>query len=678
MFNIFTQLQNVAERTKDLRVKVSKADKATKKSIRNLMIFSASLFLIILFFQIFIVKPQFSSPVSYENEATANESLLVVDDLYALVTPEFDADKAQKERYGIGFNLLDPVGSIVDPINEALSSLVGQVLGLFNNFVGSTPNIAETDGNIYGLGSEVPINVDKFYNVTNTIAWLLLPLLIVINGATILVEGSFKGQQLLMQLGKKILIFIVAMVITRYFFIEAINLINQINLLIIQNLIGNSSSSTLSEAILTALGIGVNDGKLALDDGAGFNVFAQAIIWAGLFFFLCMLLFQFIIRFFHLLLHMVLFPIFYTIALLPGGGSTLKGYIEEIVRTLVVQPVFLIGLAIVLEVIRSGNGSVTKLVLGLGALTFLNTIPIIIAKASGLMWAMGGGFLSAMTLGQAAMAKKNIVAGVTGEKSGSLRAWGFKKVGEGIANGVGVGGGGYKNGSVGITKAGVASKGGSVFKQALNSGGKTSGAFEKLGMSPLDGASLKPESKSKTLFSNSPDFGAISDVSLKDSDRLSSAFMHSNFDSSFGSYPMTESPASINQLADLSGFTPSNPTTTSLIESSVKHNKSNVQMGKTFDSSNSQHWGHLSTWYAKNESLTNGKPVESYQKFINNPSNKKEILKKGMSEGYFRSQGINTLKVADNTGGKGEVNKYYQVKKPTYYARNSSAKAKQK
>src|SRR5690606_12572853 len=122
-------------------------------------------------------------------------------------------------------------------------------------------------------------------------------------------------------------------------------------------------SETLSSGILTALGIGFEDGKLALGDGAGFNVFAQAIIWAALFFFLCMILFQYIMRFFHLLLHMVLFPIFYTVALLPGGGATLKSYIEEIVRTLIVQPVFLIGLAIVLEVIRSGNGSVTKLVL---------------------------------------------------------------------------------------------------------------------------------------------------------------------------------------------------------------------------------------------------------------------------------------------------------------------------
>ncbi len=674
MFNILEKIKNIGTRTSDLRARVGNADKAQRRQLNFLVVFSASLFVLILFAQIVGFRNQYTPIGNNESsiQITSEETPIVLDK-YNMDIPELDVAKTRAD--GIGFNLLDPVGSIVNPIVEAIANLVQQIMDLFDNFVGSTPNIAMNDGEVYGAASEVPIRIDKFYTVTTNLAWLLLPLIITINGAVIITEGSFKGQQLLMQLAKKVLIFIIAMVATRYLFIQLIDLVNAINRLVLYELISDGNSGLLSTSLLNALGVQNNGGTLALGDASGFNVFAQAIVWAGLFFFLCMLLFQFIVRFFHLMLHMILFPIAYTIGLLPGGGSFLKSYIEEILRTLFVQPVFLIGVAITIEIIQGGNGTVAKLILGIGSLTFLNTIPSIIARFSGVLWgvagAVGAGLVGAATLGQARFAKKNIVAGATGEKSGSIRAWAFRGIGSGIGSKLG---GGNEIGSVGGIPSLNKTDNGGVFKQTLEAGGKTKGAFAKIGMSPLSSESLKPESTSKSLYLNSPDFGSISKVSLKDSSRLSSAFMQSNHDSYFGS-PMTESPTQMNQLTDLTNFKASNPQTNQLLENSISHKQVKLSMGKTFDANNTEHMGHLSTWYAKNESLTHGKPIEAYQKYVNNPSNKSEMLKKAYSEGYFGTQGIRTLKITDQDASGNSLNKYYQVKQ-NRNAGNRSTKTK--
>ncbi len=675
MFNILKNIKNIGTRTSDLRARVRNADKAQKRQLKYLVIFGASLFILILFAQVvgYIRQSNSGTQESYSQVITQQTTPIVLDK-YNMEVPELDVEKARAD--GIGFNLLDPVGSIVNPIVEAIANLVQQIMDLFDNFVGSTPNIAMNDGEVYGAASKVPISIDKFYTLSTNLAWLLLPLIITVNGAVIVTEGSFKAQQLLVQLAKKVLIFIIAMVATRYLFIQLIDLVNAINRLVLYELISDGNSGLLSTSLLQALGVQNNGDTLTLGDASGFNVFAQAIVWAGLFFFLCMLLFQFIVRFFHLMLHMILFPIAYTIGLLPGGGSFLKSYIEEILRTLFVQPIFLIGVAITIEIIQGGNGTVAKLILGIGSLTFLNTIPSIIARFSGILWgvagAVGAGIVGAATLGQARFAKKNLVTGATGEKSGSIRAWAFKGIGSGIGNKLG--GGNDLNVVGGVPNVGKATTSGSFFKKTLESGGGSKTAFSKIGMSPLSKESLKPESQSKSLYSNSPDMGAISKVSLKDSSRLSSAFMQSNFDSFFGS-PMTESPAQINQLANLNNFKSSNPQTEQLMSNAISHKQLKVNMGKTFDTNNAEHMGHLSTWYAKNESLTTGKPIEAYQKFVNNPTNKSEIIKKAYSEGYFGTQGIRTIKITDQDPNGNSMNKYYQVKQ-NRNARNSSTKAK--
>lgn len=678
MFNILKNIKNIGTRTSDLRARVRNADKAQKRQLKYLVIFGASLFILILFAQVvgYIRQSNLGTQESYSQVITQQTTPIVLDK-YNMEVPELDVEKTRAD--GMGFNLLDPVGSIVNPIVEAIANLVQQIMDLFDNFVGSTPNIAMNDGEVYGAASEVPISIDKFYTLSTNLAWLLLPLIITVNGAVIITEGSFKAQQLLVQLAKKVLIFIIAMVATRYLFIQLIDLVNAINRLVLYELISDGNSGLLSTSLLHALGVQNNGDTLTLGDASGFNVFAQAIVWAGLFFFLCMLLFQFIVRFFHLMLHMILFPIAYTIGLLPGGGSFLKSYIEEILRTLFVQPIFLIGVAITIEIIQGGNGTVAKLILGIGSLTFLNTIPSIIARFSGVLWgvagAVGAGIVGAATLGQARFAKKNLVAGATGEKSGSIRAWGLKNLGASIV--------GRNQGSVSSELMSVAKKvtpnaingtSGSLFKKTLESGGGGKTAFSKIGMSPLSKESLKPESQSKSLYSNSPDMGAISKVSLKDSSRLSSVFMQSNFDSFFGS-PMTESPAQMNQLANLNNFKSSNPQTEQLMGNAISHKQVKVNMGKTFDTNNAEHMGHLSTWYAKNESLTTGKPIEAYQKFVNNPTNKSEIIKKAYSEGYFGTQGIRTIKITDQDPNGKSMNKYYQVKQ-NRNARNSSTKAK--
>lgn len=678
MFKPIKHLQHIKNEFKKLKIGYINADETKKKDIKRLGKIASIFFVLILLLQIpsFIYIFNEKSPLPTSVEVIKGEEVPIVIDKYNMEVPELDINETRND--GIGLLGFDPVGAIVDPIVEAIAKLVKQILELFDNFVGSTPNIGKNDGEVYGAGSQVPIQVDKFYTLTTTIAWLLMPLFITINGAAIIIEGSFKGRQLLVQLGKKVLLFVIAMIATRYIFIEAIDLINGINKLILQDLIGGNSG-LLSQSILSAMGVEADGEKLTFGDSAGFNPFAQAIIWAGLFFFLSLMLFQFIVRFFHLFLHMVLYPIIYVIGLLPGGSQFLRTWIEEIVRTLMFQPIFLIGLAMVIEIIKGGNGSVAKIILGIGALAFLNTVPMIVNRMSGFLWTMGGaigaGLFAAGTIGPVMFTKKNLVAGATGEKSGSLRAWGLKNIGASIAGRNSDSGSNsfISTGKTALKNASSSPSSSNVFKSALMNGEKAGGAFSKLGMTPLDNVSLKPEAKSKTLFSNTPDFGAISKVSLKDSDRLSNAFTGSNFNSAFGS-PFTESPAPISSVANLNGFSATNPQTTGLLETAVNHQQVKVNMGKTFDSSNSGHWGHLTNWYAKNESISSGKPIESYQKFINDPKNRGEIVKKAHTDGYFNSQGIRTVKVVDNNNGQ-PLNKYYQVKHQKH-ARNRTAKAK--
>ena len=40
------------------------------------------------------------------------------------------------------------------------------------------------------------------------------------------------------------------------------------------------------------------------------------------------------------------------------------------------------------------------------------------------------------------------------------------------------------------------------------------------------------------------------------------------------------------------------------------------------------------------------------------------VLRRASSEGYFKSQGINTVKTIDQIQGQEPVSKYYQVQKP--------------
>lgn len=673
MFKLLRRIKNIGTRTSDLLIRVRNAGKDQRRQLKFLIVFSTSLFVLILFVQVVGIRNQFNeTKENVETIEVSAESLPVVADKYNIQVPELNVEEVRESK-GIGIFGIDPLGSILDPIVEGINKLVQEILNLFDNFVGSTPNIAKNDGQVYGMGSQVPIQVDKFYALTNTLAWLLLPLFIAINGAAIIMEGSFKGQQLLMQLGKKILIFVIAMVATRYIFVQAIDLINAINQLIIQNLIGNSS--LLSKAVLSAMGVQNDGSKLSFPDSGGFNPFAQAIIWGALLVFLTLLLFQFIVRFFHLLLHMILFPIIYVVGLMPGGGQFLKTWIEEIVRTLIMQPIFLIGFAIVIEIIKGGNGSVAKIVLGLGAVSFLNTVPILVNRMSGFLWSIGGGLAAGMfamgTVGQAAMLKKGIVAGATGEKSGSLRMFGAKGIGRALTG---------KDPLQGLRgdKNTQFDKGG-IFKNAMRSGEKTTGAFGKLGMTPLDANSLKPDTDKKSLFTNTPNFGDISKVSLKDSNRLSSAYTASNLGGGFG-FPMTEQQTSFNSMANLNDFKPSNTQTSPLLNTAISHEKVDVNMGKTFDTSNQTHWGHLSNWYSKNESMSSGKSIKSYQKFANNSQNRNEVLQKARSEGYFSSQGINTLKVTDKAQNGESINKYYQINKPQVkqqkHARNRATQTK--
>src|SRR5690606_6921682 len=162
----------------------------------------------------------------------------------------------------------------------------------------------------------------------------LLPLVIVITGTYLVLEGTVKGMYLLQEIAKKTLLFVIGMVAMRFLFATAIDLTNGLDRFVLSKLVATSQSGTLSESLLTALGLQITNNILEFSLASPMILFSEIILWIGLFFLLVTLLFQFIIRFFHVLLHIIMFPIVCIIGLLPSGEQFFKAYIEETLRAL--------------------------------------------------------------------------------------------------------------------------------------------------------------------------------------------------------------------------------------------------------------------------------------------------------------------------------------------------------
>lgn len=676
MFNFLQNYKGIEDGIKDLHSKAQNATDKQKILINKLFWFGIGLMLFIGVFQI-VSTLYFSSPeiIQYEVHESQLEQNQLPDDSGILDLPEEELGRGQEIPNPI--DLLNPFSSFQESIVDAISEILWQGIYLFDDYVAHTPNIANQDGNILNTrGESIPIHVNKFYNVTQNVAWMLLPLIIVVVGTQVILEGSFKGLMIAKEIGKKVLLFVIGMVAMRFLFSTAIDLTNALNTYVLKYLVGGAD--TLSDSLLASLGLEIIDSKLELSIAGVFNMFGEIILWMGLFFLLITLLFQFIIRFFHLLLHMILYPIVMTIGLLPSGGKFFSSYIEEVLRTLFMQPIFLMGIGIAIDIISSVDEPVPKVILGLGSLAFLNIIPAIVNKFSGILWGVGGsvagGILAGATINQARKVKQGVISGMSGGKSSSIRDLAGKSIGSAIVSKLPMG-----NTAKGVAKTGMNVKSSSAkagaFKQALSDGKSAKTAFSKLGMKPLDGRSIKDVQGTKTMYSTTPNFDAIKDVSVKDSNVLSGSFKKES--SMLGEYPLTEKPTSINQMIDLSSSSFSNSSTSQHLDSILTPQATQVKQGRTFDSSNTKHWDHVTTWYKKNEVLEGKYKPNQIDSFVSNPSNKMQIIRKANKEGYFSSQGINTIKVKDQVKGQKPVTKYYPVKSTlNKNARNSTTKTK--
>jgi len=376
MFNFINNYKPIQNGMADLKHKVGNADKKQKALIRKLFIAGVIMMLAIGAIQLFFTFV-FREDVASQQQPVIEEYVVdeLPEDSGLLDLPEEDLGRGQSIPNPI--DMLNPFSSFQESIVDAISEILLQGLELFDDYVAFTPNIAQRDGQIVDArGNNIPIHVNKFYNATQSVAWMLLPLIIVITGAYVVLEGSFKGIMLLKEVGKKVILFVIGMVAMRFFFATAIDLTNALNHFVLHNLVGGAD--TLSESLLLSLGLEIVEQKLEFTIQGTLNIFAEIILWIGLFFLLVTLLFQFIIRFFHLLLHMIMFPVVFVIGLLPNGGKFFSSYLEEVLRTLFMQPVFLIGIGIAIEIISSVDEPVPKVILGLGSLAFLNLIPAII------------------------------------------------------------------------------------------------------------------------------------------------------------------------------------------------------------------------------------------------------------------------------------------------------------
>ncbi|MFH1543251.1 MAG: hypothetical protein ABIE03_01830 [Patescibacteria group bacterium] len=682
MFNFIKFYKPIHDKALEVKEKIKKADKEKMKLINRIFIIGIALMLLIGLIQIVSallfnpdpkeepvqpkIEQEFKSP-----ENPKDTGIVVIE------------NQGQGQTIPNPIDMLNPFSSFQESIVDAISEIVMQGLELFDDYVAFTPNIAKNDGQIVDArGNGIPIHVDKFYNATQSVAWLLLPLIIVITGTYVVLEGSFKGILLLKEIAKKTLLFIIGMVAMRFLFANAIDLTNALDKFMLQRLVAGSSSGTLSESLFTALGLQIVDQKLQFTIQGTLNIFAEIILWIGLFFLLVTLLFQFIIRFFHLLLHMILFPIVFVIGLLPGGGQFFRSYLEETLRTLFMQPIFLIGIGIAIEIIASVDEPVPKVILGLGSLAFLNIIPAIINRFSGILWGIGGsvagGIVAGATIGQARRVKEGIVSGMSEGKSASVRSWAGKALGEAIVSKLPLGGTAKKALDTGVAfKSGSSAlkAGGESFKTAVIGGVGAKKAFSMLGMKPLDNRALKDSGKSSTLYSVSPKLDQIQDLSVKDSTVLSNGFKQANYNQSFEGYPLVDQPATIHQMMDLSEISFSNPNTQQYLNEVVQTKPIEIQQGRTFDTGNDKHWDHITQWYSKNEVISGNNNPQKIQQFVSNPSNRMKVITKANQEGYFKSQGIKTVMITDQIKGQKPIAKYYQLKNKVH-AGNRTAKTK--
>lgn len=669
MFNFFKHYKEIQKDVSNFKSKVRNADNKQKELIKKLFLIGIALTIIIGVVQIAIVLfvynpeqveiPQNNIEETIEHELPEGTGVIELE----------QEDQGRGQTIPDPIDMLNPFSSFQESIVDAISEIIYQGLELFDDYVSFTPNIAQRDGQIVDArGNNIPIKVNKFYNATQSVAWMFLPLIIVITGTYVVLEGSFKGAMLLKEIAKKTLLFVIGMVSMRFFFASAIDLTNALNKFMLQNLVG--SADTLSESLLVALGLEIVEQKLEFTIQGTLNIFAEIILWIGLFFLLVTLLFQFIIRFFHLLLHMIMFPVVFVIGLLPSGGQFFKSYLEEVLRTLFMQPIFLIGIGIAIEIITSVDEPVPKVILGLGSLAFLNLIPAIINRFSGILWGVGGtvagGIVAGATINQARKLKDGVVSGASGGKSSSIRNLTGKALGSAIVSKLPIGGTAKK-----AMDAGTKLKTGSSsiktsklsFKEASAKGLSATKTFAKLGMKPLDKRIIKSINKPATLYSTEPDFSKVKDFSVKDSNIVSNGFDSQNISSAFEGYPMTDKPASIHQMMDLSNVSFSNPNTSQYVNDSIQPQQVEYTQGRTFDAGDKRHWKHITQWYQKNETVSGNSNPQQIQQFIQNPKNKMKIIEKAHSEGYFQSQGINSVKVKKVVKGQKPVNRFYKLKK---------------
>ena len=675
MFNFFKHYKPIHDEATKFKSKIQNASEEQRKLINKLFVIGIDLMLLIGAIQLafLFLNQNTNLPAPVQQIEQQIEETPLPYGTGVLDIPE----EAKGQSIPNPFDMFNPFSSFQESVVDSISEIVMQGLELFDDYVAFTPNIAKNDGQIVDArGNNIPIKVDKFYNATQSVAWLLLPLVIVMTGTYLVLEGSVKGIYLLQEIAKKTILFVIGMVAMRFIFATAIDLTNALDRFVLAKLVSTSSTGTLSESLLVSLGMQITDQKLEFSVTSVMNVFSEIILWIGLFFLLTTLLFQFIIRFFHVLLHMIMFPIVFIIGLLPSGEQFFKSYIEETLRALFMQPIFLVGIGIALEIIKGVNEPIPKVILGLGSLAFLNLIPAIVNRFSGILWGVGGGIaggiVAGATIDQARKAKEGIVAGMSGGKSNSVRSWASKALGESIVSKLPMGNTASKVADTGLAiQSGIAKTKGvaGTFKNAVSSGESSKKAFAKLGMKPLDNRALK-DAGSKTLYSLSPNTEKIQDLSVKDSTLLNNGLKQSTFSSVFNSSALVEEPANINQMMDLSQISFSNPNTSQYINEAVQSVPTEINQGRTFDTTNQKHWGHITDWYTKNELLTGAKP-NVVEKFVQNPENRMGIISKATNEGYFQSQGIQTVKIVDQVQGQNPVSKYYPINNKLIQSNNA-------
>ena len=263
-------------------------------------------------------------------------------------------------------DIFDFGGRFSDSMIEFSQDLLNIESGFIDNYIGNIPNPADyeiKDKN----GNEIKMQTRSLIDVGVIISISILVLSTMIEGLLILLSNSEDRMHLIFEIIKNIFIGTVLIISIPYLIKFSIDVVNGLNQTIINNyLVGFSiSDKNLSEAIITSMGIN------SLDPNPNF------IVYIGLSLVLLLNCFVIGVNYFLLIFLSVVSPLVFGFLPLHSARKYILDWANKFIQCLIIWPAWIIGIAVLVQIIHSNNTVTASTILGLIGIFGLTAIPSI-------------------------------------------------------------------------------------------------------------------------------------------------------------------------------------------------------------------------------------------------------------------------------------------------------------